>query len=168
MKSDTYHEDPFRNTPWTGRLLLAALGMALAVGLAMAFNGHVLGNGILVVAFAFSVVSTMVALALLGRVRRYEKICLRIYAMVYSAYVSAVLGRLSSKLWSPAFMSTTIFSAAWMVFMGLLQIPNMLRALEICRAEDKIEMEMLRNNSSNFHRTDDRNPVDDPFYNLDR
>ena len=168
MKSDIYYKDPFRNTPWTGRFILAALGTVLAVAFAMTFNGHVLENTTLMAAFAFSVVSTMVALVLLGRVGRYTKICRRIYVMVWTTYVSAVFGRLSSKLWSPAFMSSTIFSAVWMIFMGLLQIPNMLRALEIRRAEDMVETEILRNNSSNFHRTDDRTPVDDPFYNLDR
>ena len=166
MKTDIYYKDPFRNTPWTGRLILAALGTVLAVALAMALNGHTLGNTTLMVAFAFSVVSTMAALVLLGRIGRYTKICRRIYVMVWTAYVSAVFGRLSSKLWSPAFMSSTIFSAVWMIVMGFIQIPNMLRALEIRRAEDQIETEMLRNNSSNFHRTDDRTSVDDPFYNL--
>lgn len=85
--------------------------------------------------------------------------------MTWSTYLLSVVGRLTATFGSTSFMSCSLFSILWMASMALLQVPNMVRAVEIRKAEDMAERETLWSNPSSFHRFSEEEPFDCTFYN---
>ena len=145
-------KDPFRKTPWIGRLLIAAFEKLVAVVFAFIFRNAEFPAEANSFAFALAVINTIVAIIFVGRVGTMVPGRRRLYFMVATTYVVVLANRISPKLWQPSFLSVQVLSFGSLIGLALLQIPNIIRAIELRNGEEEVYRQRHLDDPARFHR----------------
>lgn len=145
-------KDPFRKTPWIGRLLIAAFEKLVAVVFAFIFRNAEFPAEANSFAFALAVINTIVAIIFVGRVGTMVPGRRRLYFMVATTYVVVLANRIAPKLWQPSFLSVQVLSFGSLIGLALLQIPNIIRAIELRNGEEEVYRQRHLDDPARFHR----------------
>lgn len=145
--------DPFRKTPWLGRILIAALEKLIAVGFAIAFKNTVFPDTANSFAFALAVISTIIAIIFVGRIGMMVPGRGKLRLMVALTYVMVLANRIAPKFWHVSYMSVEVLSFASLLGLAVLQVPNIFRAVELKHGEDEVYRKRFLDDPSRFHRS---------------
>ena len=145
-------KDPFRKTPWIGRLLIAAFEKLVAVVFAFIFRNAEFPAEANSFAFALAVINTIVAIIFVGRVGTMVPGRRRLYFMVATTYVVVLANRIAPKLWQPSFLSVQVLSFGSLIGLALLQISNIIRAIELRNGEEEVYRQRHLDDPARFHR----------------
>ena len=145
-------KDPFRKTPWIGRLLIAAFEKLVAVVFAFVFRNAEFPAEANSFAFALAVINTIVAIIFVGRVGTMVPGRGRLYFMVATTYVVVLANRIAPKLWQPSFLSVQVLSFGSLIGLAVLQIPNIIRAIELRNGEEEVYRQRHLDDPARFHR----------------
>ena len=145
-------KDPFRKTPWIGRLLIAAFEKLVAVVFAFIFRNAEFPAEANSFAFALAVINTIVAIIFVGRVGTMVPGRRKLYLMVATTYVMVLANRIAPKLWQPSFLSVQVLSFGSLIGLALLQIPNIIRAIELRNGEEEVYRQRHLDDPARFHR----------------
>ena len=145
-------KDPFRKTPWIGRLLIAAFEKLVAVVFAFIFRNAEFPAEANSFAFALAVINTIVAIIFVGRVGTMVPGRRKLYFMVAITYVMVLANRIAPKLWQPSFLSVQVLSFGSLIGLALLQIPNIIRAIELRNGEEEVYRQRHLDDPARFHR----------------
>ena len=145
-------KDPFRKTPWIGRLLIAAFEKLVAVVFAFIFRNAEFPAEANSFAFALAVINTIVAIIFVGRVGTMVPGRRKLYFMVATTYVVVLANRIAPKLWQPSFLSVQVLSFGSLIGLALLQIPNIIRAIELRNGEEEVYRQRHLDDPARFHR----------------
>lgn len=145
-------KDPFRKTPWIGRLLIAAFAKIVAFAFAFVFRDAEFPAAANSFAFALAVINTIVAIIFVGRVGTMVPGRGRLYFMVATTYVVVLASRILPKLWQTSFLSVQVLSFGSLIGLALLQIPNIIRAIELRNGEAEVYRKRNLDDPARFHR----------------
>lgn len=145
-------KDPFRKTPWIGRLLIAAFEKLVAVVFAFVFRNAEFPAEANSFAFALAVINTIVAIIFVGRVGTMVPGRRKLYFMVATTYVMVLANRIAPKLWQPSFLSVKVLSFGSLIGLAVLQIPNIIRAIELRNGEEEVYRQRHLDDPARFHR----------------
>lgn len=145
-------KDPFRKTPWIGRLLIAAFEKLVAVVFAFIFRNAEFPAEANSFAFALAVINTIVAIIFVGRVGTMVPGRGRLYFMVATTYVVVLANRIAPKLWQTSLLSVQVLSFGSLIGLALLQIPNIIRAIELRNGEEEVYRQRHLDDPARFHR----------------
>lgn len=145
-------KDPFRKTPWIGRLLIAAFEKLVAVVFAFVFRNAEFPAEANSFAFALAVINTIVAIIFVGRVGAMVPGRRKLYFMVATTYVMVLVNRIAPKLWQPSFLSVKVLSFGSLIGLAVLQIPNIIRAIELRNGEEEVYRQRHLDDPARFHR----------------
>lgn len=145
-------KDPFRKTPWIGRLLIAAFEKLVAVVFAFIFRNAEFPAEANSFAFALAVINTIVAIIFVGRVGTMVPGRRKLYLMVATTYVMVLANRIAPKLWQPSFLSVKVLSFGSLLGLAVLQIPNIIRAIELRNGEEEVYRQRHLDDPARFHR----------------
>lgn len=145
-------KDPFRKTPWIGRLLIAAFEKLVALVFAFIFRNAEFPAEANSFAFALAVINTIVAIIFVGRVGTMVPGRRKLYFMVATTYVMVLANRIAPKLWQPSFLSVQVLSFGSLIGLALLQIPNIIRAIELRNGEEEVYRQRHLDDPARFHR----------------
>lgn len=145
-------KDPFRKTPWIGRLLIAAFEKLVAVIFAFIFRNAEFPAEANSFAFALAVISTIVAIIFVGRVGTMVPGRRKLYFMVATTYVMVLANRIAPKLWQTSFLSVQVLSFGSLIGLAVLQIPNIIRAIELRNGEEEVYRQRHLDDPARFHR----------------
>ena len=145
-------KDPFRKTPWIGRLLIAAFAKIVACAFAFVFRDAEFPAEANSFAFALAVINTIIAIIFVGRVGTMVPGRGRLYFMVATTYVVVLANRIAPKLWQPSFLSVQVLSFGSLIGLAVLQIPNIIRAIELRNGEEEVYRQRHLDDPARFHR----------------
>ena len=145
-------KDPFRKTPWIGRLLIAAFEKLVAVVFAFIFRNAEFPAEANSFAFALAVINTIVAIIFVGRVGTMVPGRRKLYFMVATTYVMVLANRIAPKLWQTSLLSVQVLSFGSLIGLALLQIPNIIRAIELRNGEEEVYRQRHLDDPARFHR----------------
>lgn len=145
-------KDPFRKTPWLGRIVFAVLGKLVAVILALIFRNTVLPGLTVRMILAFATLMTITAIIFMGRVGETVPGKCRIFSMIGLTHVLILFNRILPDIWQSNILSTDILASAGMLGLAFMQIPNIFRAIEMRRAENVIYRQRRMADACSFHR----------------
>lgn len=145
-------KDPFRKTPWIGRLLIAAFEKLVAVVFAFVFRNAEFPAEANSFAFALAVINTIVAIIFVGRVGTMVPGRRKLYFMVATTYVMVLANRIAPKLWQTSFLSVQVLSFGSLIGLAVLQIPNIIRAIELRNGEEEVYRQRHLDDPARFHR----------------
>ena len=145
-------KDPFRKTPWIGRLLIAAFEKLVAVVFAFVFRNAEFPAEANSFAFALAVINTIVAIIFVGRVGAMVPGRRKLYFMAATTYVMVLVNRIAPKLWQPSFLSVKVLSFGSLIGLAVLQIPNIIRAIELRNGEEEVYRQRHLDDPARFHR----------------
>lgn len=145
-------KDPFRKTPWIGRLLIAAFEKLVALVFAFIFRNAEFPAEANSFAFALAVINTIVAIIFVGRVGTMVPGRRKLYFMVATTYVMVLANRIAPKLWQPSFLSVQVLSFGSLIGLAVLQIPNIIRAIELRNGEEEVYRQRHLDDPARFHR----------------